>query len=235
MQETRNLNTVLSHKPMHVAYKIASRTIANRLKPLLDTIISPCQTAFVPGRLITDNVLLAFEVNHYFKTKRWGEKEHMALKLDISKAYDKVECKFLERVLFRGLRQGDSPSPYPFLLCTKAFSSLLQREERLGRLQGVAVCRQAPRDSHLLFADDSLIFCQATIDTALCILEVLGIFGRAAGQKINFNKSSVVFNRNTEASLRDGIQCSLQIRVEGRHDINLDLPSIVGKSHRSVF
>ncbi|KAL0416623.1 UNVERIFIED_CONTAM: hypothetical protein Slati_3494200 [Sesamum latifolium] len=73
----------------NVAYKIASKTIANRLKPLLDTIISPCQAAFVSDRLITDNVLLTFEVNHYLKTKRWGEKGHMALKLDISKAYDK--------------------------------------------------------------------------------------------------------------------------------------------------
>ncbi|KAL0453408.1 UNVERIFIED_CONTAM: hypothetical protein Slati_1318900, partial [Sesamum latifolium] len=73
----------------NVAYKIASKAIANRLKSILDAIISPCQAAFVPGRLITDNVLLAFEVNHYLNTKTWGKKGHMALKLDISNAYDK--------------------------------------------------------------------------------------------------------------------------------------------------
>ncbi|KAL0417527.1 UNVERIFIED_CONTAM: putative mitochondrial protein [Sesamum radiatum] len=255
----------------NVVYKIASKSIANRLKPLLDNIISSCQAAFVPGRLITDNVLLAFEVNHYLNTKRWGEKGHMALKLDISKAYDKVEWKFLEKVLARlgfppkftalimlcvssvsysfilcgsqfgsvipqrGLRQGDPLSPYLFLLCTEAFSALLQRAARDGRLQGVAVCRQAPRVSHLLFADDTLIFCQATVEAALCILEVLDIFGRAAGQEINFAKSSVVFSRNTIASLRDVIQGILDIRVERRHDLYLGLPSIVGKTRRSVF
>ncbi|KAL0314573.1 UNVERIFIED_CONTAM: putative mitochondrial protein [Sesamum angustifolium] len=225
----------------NVVYKIASKTIANRLKPLLDSFISPCQAAFVPGRLITDNVLLAFEVNHYLNTKKWGEKGHMALKLDISKAYDKIEWKFLEKILFgsvipqRGLRQGDPLSPYLFLLCTEAFSALLQREERGGRLQGVAVCRRAPRVSHLLFADDTLIFCQAKVDAAWCILEVLDNFGRAAGQEINFAKSSVVFSRNTVASLRDEIQGILNIRVEGRHDLYLGLPSVVGKTRRSVF
>ncbi|KAK4381552.1 putative mitochondrial protein [Sesamum angolense] len=223
----------------NVVYKITSKSIANRLKPLLDNIISSCQAAFVPGRLITDNVLLAFEVNHYLNTKKWGEKGYMALKLDISKAYDKVEWKFLEKfgsiIPQRGLRQGDPLSPYLFLLCTEAFNALLQRAERDGGLQGVAVCRRAPRVSHLLFADDTLIFCQATVEAALCILEVLDIFGRAAGQEINFAKSSMVFSRNTVASLRGVIQGILDIRVEGRHDLYLGLPSVVGKTRRSVF
>ncbi|KAL0284345.1 UNVERIFIED_CONTAM: hypothetical protein Sangu_2830800 [Sesamum angustifolium] len=179
-------------------YKIASKAIANRIKPWLDIIISPCQAAFVPGRLITDNFFLAFEVNHYLKTKRWGEKGHMALKLDIRKAYDK-------------------------------------KEERNGRLLGVAVCRQAPQVSHLLFADDTLIFCQASVDAALCILEVLEFFGRAAGQEINFDKSSVLFSKNTVPVLREGIQNTLQVRVEGGHDLYIGLPSVVGKTRRSVF
>ncbi|KAK4384943.1 putative mitochondrial protein [Sesamum angolense] len=83
----------------NVAYKIASKSIANRLKPWLDRIISPAQSAFVPGRLITDNVLLAFETNHFLNTHSRGRKHFMNLKLDISKAYDRVEWSFLKRVL----------------------------------------------------------------------------------------------------------------------------------------
>lgn len=75
----------------NVAYKIASKTIANRLKSILDAIIFPSQPASVLGRLLTDNVLLAFKVNHYLNTKRRAKKRHISLKLDISKAYHKVE------------------------------------------------------------------------------------------------------------------------------------------------
>ncbi|KAK4389717.1 hypothetical protein Sango_2308700 [Sesamum angolense] len=61
------------------------------------------------GRLITNNILLAFEVNHFLNTKTTGKQSYMALKLDVSKAYDKVEWAFLEEfgslVPHRGLRQ----------------------------------------------------------------------------------------------------------------------------------
>ena len=59
----------------------------------------------------------------------------------------------------RGLRQGDLLSPYLFLLCVEAFSALLSKSKEEGRLKEVAVCRNAPCISHLLFADDSLLFC----------------------------------------------------------------------------
>ncbi|KAL0442158.1 UNVERIFIED_CONTAM: hypothetical protein Sradi_0154700 [Sesamum radiatum] len=82
----------------NVIMRITTKCIANRLKPLLDKIITPTQSAFVPSRLITDNILIAFEINHFIKNKTWGKTGHIALKLDISKAYDKVEWNFLRQV-----------------------------------------------------------------------------------------------------------------------------------------
>lgn len=62
----------------------------------------------------------------------------------------------------RGLRQGDPISPYLFLLCAEALSSLLTKADRDGKLSGVPTSKKGPRINHLFFADDSLLFCKAT-------------------------------------------------------------------------
>ena len=66
-------------------YKIASKAIANRLKQILPSIISDTQSAFVHGRLITDNVFVAFETMHHISQKKGVMVGEMALKLDMSK------------------------------------------------------------------------------------------------------------------------------------------------------
>lgn len=71
----------------------------NRLKTVLPNLISTVQPAFVPKHLITDNVLLAFELNRFLNTRRKTKDNYMTLKLDISKAYDQVEWSFLRNIL----------------------------------------------------------------------------------------------------------------------------------------
>lgn len=83
----------------NVLFRILSKVMANRLKPCLSSLISDKQSAFIEGRLLTDNALIAFELNHYIRRKTQGKNGVLGLKLDISKAYDRLEWKFLVDML----------------------------------------------------------------------------------------------------------------------------------------
>ena len=87
-------NDMSQYRPIsfcNMVFKIASKVMANRLKGILNHIISPAQSAFVPGGLIADNSLLASEISYSLIKRRRGKKWFLSLKLDISKAYDKIE------------------------------------------------------------------------------------------------------------------------------------------------
>lgn len=79
----------------NVLYKILAKVLANRLKIIIPGIISENQSAFVPGRNISDNVLVAFEIIYHMKRKYSGDVGEVALRFDISKAYDRVDWDFL--------------------------------------------------------------------------------------------------------------------------------------------
>ena len=85
----------------NVISRIISKVIANRLKYVLPNVISDAQSAFVPNRLITDNTTVAFELLRRMRNKRKGRVGQMAVKLDISKAYDQVEWSFLHQIMLK--------------------------------------------------------------------------------------------------------------------------------------
>ena len=98
----KNPSRITDYQPIslcNVLYKLMSKVLANRMKKMLNSIIFPNQSAFLPGRLITDNIIVAFEALHSMNNCFKGRKGYMALKLDMSKAYDRVEWDFLELLM----------------------------------------------------------------------------------------------------------------------------------------
>lgn len=93
----RKVNDFLPISLCNVIYRIVTKTIANRLKHIIHHIISPAQSAFIPNRLITDNIIIGYECLHKIRHSKWERNGLVALKLDISKAYDRVEWQFLEK------------------------------------------------------------------------------------------------------------------------------------------
>jgi hypothetical protein len=97
-----NPNSMKDLRPIslcNVLYKMISKLLANRLKGLLDKCVSEEQSAFIEGRSILDNALIAIEVIHALKRKTRGRRGELALKIDISKAYDKVDWGFMRGML----------------------------------------------------------------------------------------------------------------------------------------
>ena len=86
--KVNRLQRVIEYRPIslcNMVYKMAAKTLANKLKKILPAIISHTQSAFVNGRLITDNILVAFETMHHISQRKTRQKGEMALKLDMSK------------------------------------------------------------------------------------------------------------------------------------------------------
>ena len=82
----------------NTVYKVVTKTIVKRLRPLLPHLISPLQTAFVPGRLGVDNMIITQEIIHTMSLKR-GKVGYMAIKIDLEKAYDRLEWHFIRDIL----------------------------------------------------------------------------------------------------------------------------------------
>ncbi|GKV14797.1 hypothetical protein SLEP1_g25615 [Rubroshorea leprosula] len=99
--KVKSPETIQQYRPIglcNTSYKIISKILVHRLKPWMDKLISPCQSSFIPGRQGMDNVLILQELVYSFK-KKTGKVGDMICKLDLEKAYDRLEWSFIREAL----------------------------------------------------------------------------------------------------------------------------------------
>ena len=135
----------------------------------------------------------------------------------------------------QGIRQGDSLSPFLFLLCTEGLNGLITQAANRGDIKGFALSRNSPRLTHLLFADDSLLFCRAIEQECTNILEILDVCGSCSGQQINRNKTTIFFSKLTSEEIRQHLKQALGVPEIKQYEKYLGLPSFVGRKKKANF
>uniref|UniRef100_A0A803PAD0 Reverse transcriptase domain-containing protein n=1 Tax=Cannabis sativa TaxID=3483 RepID=A0A803PAD0_CANSA len=166
------------------SYKVIYRILTDRLKVVIDRVISPCQSAFMPGHWIAEASILAQKVLHAIKTP------------------------FIPK---RGIRQGDPLSPLIFILCSEVLSKLIAKAESYGQILGVRIARNTIPITHLLYADDSIFFYHATVANSENLMKCIRTYEEWSGQRVNKQKSGLIFSPNTARRYRDEIKQRLGI------------------------
>ncbi|KAG5557825.1 hypothetical protein RHGRI_007910 [Rhododendron griersonianum] len=102
-------------------------------------------------------------------------------------------------------------------------------------IHGVKICSDGPPISHLLFADDTVVFCKARRSELQVVDSILKDYRNASGQLINFQKSSMFFSRNAGPDLRRNLIAFKAIPVRGDLGRYLRLPAEIGKTNTEMF
>ena len=254
----------------NIVYKLVTKVIVNRIKPILSSLVAPTQCSFVPKRQITDNVIIVQEMLHSMRHKQ-GRRGSMMIKIDFEKAYDRLRWSFIRDTLLelrlpqtmvdvvmnciesaklsilwngepmeyfhpsRGIRQGDPLSPYLYVLCMERLSHLIDREVRLGGWKTIRASRNGPQFSNLAFADDLILFGEASVDQADTMMKCLDAFCEASGSKVSIDKSKVFFSPNTHVDIQEAVCRRLGMEVTTDFGKYLGVPTINGRTSKRDY
>ncbi|XP_058068824.1 uncharacterized protein LOC131218159 [Magnolia sinica] len=209
-----------------------------RLATVLPKLISPEQGAFIQGRAIVENVALAWE--NFREINRKIHRGNIAIKFDMEKAYDRVNWDFLKLAQgyfksSRGLRQGDPISPSLFILSSEVFSKGIKNLFNQGLCQPFKLKLGCPLISHLLYADDTLIFANGRSSSLSAINEFVSEYQNNSGQKINRSKSFFFYSSKLANRRVRSIEQKLHMSTASPGASYLGVPILSGKQSRAAF
>ncbi|XP_017629171.1 uncharacterized protein LOC108472176 [Gossypium arboreum] len=178
--------------------------------------------AFVSGRQVIDNVLVAYEILHTFKKR-------VVYTVVINGRHGE------DFQPHKGLRQGDLLSPHLFLICAEGFSRLIALAKANGRISATNVGRSNVSVSHLFFADDSMLFREASIERASNLKNVIKEYERLSGQLVNFDKSLIYFSGNIGSNIQHQVGRILGVQISNNPERYLRLPTMIGRQKKNAF
>lgn len=151
----------------------------------------------------------------------------LVMKMVTSVAYKYKINGFVSRKLIpsRGLCQGDPLSPYLFIHVVDVLSHMLLKAKEQGRIKGINLSMGGPNITHLFFADDSLLFAKATEEEMYQLIQILNLYSRAFGQRINVNKSGLIGGRFISQQYKRKLADILSIQVWEHPSKYLGLPA----------
>nr|GEZ52346.1 hypothetical protein [Tanacetum cinerariifolium] len=201
--KVQNRDKVSDFRPIaccNVLYKCISKIITNRLKGVLGRLVHESQSAFIAGRHITDNILRAREV----ALEQFGFPNKMVKWIMVCVSTTKLSININgEREGYfnggRGLRQGDSMSPYLFTLVMEAFNIIIRKNITDAKEFKYRQGCQKLGITHICFGDDLLVFCHGDNKSMRVIKKDLEEFSSYSDLKANMSKSTVFFGELTNA------------------------------------
>ena len=134
----------------------------------------------------------------------------------------------------RGIRQGDPLSHFLFLLGIESLHGLINNAKSRGDIKGFSLCKRGPTLTHMLFADDNLLFCRATSEECAKVLNILEAYEQASGQKVNKNKTAIFFSKSTSETTKQAIQATMGHQKITQYEY-LGLPSLIGRGKKESF
>eukprot|EP00253_Pinus_taeda_P032627 PITA_32627 len=223
-----NAQTPERYRPIglcNVVYKIISKVMAKKLKPLMPSLVSREQSGYVEGRQILDNIIQAHEVVHSLTSERKLGMIIWVMALGTSSSFSILINGYPSKLFLptRGLRQGDPLLPFLLILMMEGLGWSIKHARSTGKIQGLQISENGQALTHQQFVDDTMLQGIPTVKEALAYKQILKDFASTSGMEVNLSKLKIFFF-NTHITIQRNVSRILGFQTDSLPSKYLGVP-----------